>query len=247
MSEGGSHFINRRSLLLSAASVAAAPSFGSSRSEILHNALQPGPTENFSVSTPTEAAQRLAESSFTLRKDPSLTSQNRLQIRQPGQGPAIPHWPHPGETRQIWLQRPQAGEELVARYFDHGKLNMDEYLKVCRIMRDVRGKVAAYIDVEVLDLVFAIQKWLVAWGIDKPVIVQSGYRSLATNMNTEGAAKNSLHLQGQALDIRMPGVPTVYLGRLASIFQVGGVGFYVNQQFIHTDTGRVRYWGSRQS
>lgn len=191
---------------------------------------------------PMAVAKNLAKTSFTYSKDPTVSSQNARQVHQPGRGPNIPNWPQPGEVRQIWLKRPQSGEEVVARYYDNAQINMDEYLKVCRIMRDVRGGVAAYIDVEVLDLVFAMQKWLVAWGIDKPIIIQSGYRSLATNANTEGSAKNSFHLKGQALDIRMPGVPVAYLSRLASIFGVGGVGFYVDKNFVHTDTGKVRYW-----
>lgn len=173
----------------------------------------------------------------------SVSSQNAQQSARPGQGPQIPNWPQPGETRQIWLQR--GGEEVVARYYSNGQLDMGEYVKLCRILRDVRAGVAAYMDVEVLDLVFAMQKWLVAWGIDKPVIVQSGYRSAATNRNTEGAAKNSMHLSGQAIDVRMPGVPVAYLGRLASVFGVGGVGFYPSNGFVHLDTGRIRYWTKR--
>lgn len=190
------------------------------------------------------SAQVLANSSFSHNRAPTVTSQNARQVYRPGQGPDIPNWPKPGETRQIWVKRPSTGEEVIARYYDHGQINMDEYLKVCRLMRDARAGVAAYIDIEVLDLVFAMQKWLVAWGVDKPIIVQSGYRSLATNRSLEGAAKNSMHMRGQALDIRMPGVPVAYLGRLASMFGVGGVGFYVSKNFVHTDTGRVRYWTS---
>ena len=182
--------------------------------------------------------------SFSNKSSPTMSSQNARQVAVPGNGPSIQNWPTRGETRQIWLKRPQSGEEVVARYFHDGQIDMGEYLKVCRIMRDVRGGVSAYIDVEVLDLVFSMQKWLVSWGIDKPIIIQSGYRSPATNANTEGSAKNSLHMQGRALDIRMPGVSTDYLGRLASIFEVGGVGFYVSKSFVHTDTGKIRYWNS---
>ena len=229
----------RRGLLLAGASIlgvhVAGPAFAAGAfAPIIPGSVQPDQL--------TPAAQSLAESNFGMSRDPTVTSQNARLANRPGRGPDIPNWPRPGETRQIWLKRPQSGEEVVARYYANGQLDMGEYLKVCRIMRDVRGGVAAYIDVEVLDLVFAMQKWLVSWGIDKPIIVQSGYRSPATNNNTEGAAKNSLHLQGQALDIRMPGVPVAYLGRLASIFGVGGVGFYVSQNFVHTDTGRIRYW-----
>ena len=183
--------------------------------------------------------------SFSARQDPPVSLTNSVASSfRPGVGPSVPNWPKPGDVRQIWLKRPVTGEEVVARYCENGRLNMDEYLKACRLLRDVRANVTAYIDVEMLDLVFAMQKWLVMWGIDKPIIVQSGFRSQITNDRTEGAAKNSMHVHGRAIDIRMPGVGVSYLGRLASIFGVGGVGFYVSKNFVHADTGRIRYWRS---
>lgn len=229
---------SRRRLIIGAAVSVIAPAFVTRAFAGIDGHATPSSITSIS------ASQRLAATAFAEKRDPTVSSQNQRQALNPGRGPTIPNWPQPGETRQIWLQRPQSGEELIARYYQDGQLDMGEYLKVCRIMRDVRGGLAAYIDVEVLDLVFAMQKWLVSWGIDKPIIVQSGYRSPGTNANTEGAAKNSLHTRGRALDIRMPGVPVSYLGRLASILGAGGVGFYVSKNFVHTDTGQIRYWTS---
>jgi uncharacterized protein YcbK (DUF882 family) len=60
--------------------------------------------------------------------------------------------------------------------------------------------------------------------------------------NTSGVAKNSQHLLGHAIDVRLRGVPTPKLRDAAIEMQRGGVGFYKQSDFVHMDTGRVRYW-----
>ena len=156
-------------------------------------------------------------------------------------GPAIPKWPEPDEVRQIWLKRQRTNEVIVSRYYDGRQLNWEQYVACCTMLRDVQSGTVARIDIGLLDLIFAIQKWLVEWGIDRPLIVHSGYRAQSTN-SREGGALNSMHLQGRALDFSVQGIPADYLGRLARIFSVGGVGFYMNRGFTHIDTGRVRQW-----
>ncbi len=81
-----------------------------------------------------------------------------------------------------------------------------------------------------------------------PFQVISGYRSPATNERLRttragGVAKRSLHMDGKAIDIRLPGVPLAELRDAALSLGAGGVGFYPGQQFVHIDTGRVRSWG----
>jgi uncharacterized protein YcbK (DUF882 family) len=51
-------------------------------------------------------------------------------------------------------------------------------------------------------------------------------------------------MQGKALDIRLPGTPLKELHRLACEAKAGGVGLYTGSNFVHIDTGNVRYWGS---
>lgn len=160
-------------------------------------------------------------------------------------GPQIAKWPEPMQTRQIWIKRQETGETAVARYAENGQIRMNDYFTVCRLMRDIKANSVAHIDVELMDLMFAIQSWLVAWGVDIPMVITSGFRTLKTNSSLEGAAKNSMHLKGRAVDVHMPGVPVDYLGRLAAIFSVGGVGFYTSRNFNHLDTGNVRYWSAR--
>jgi uncharacterized protein YcbK (DUF882 family) len=76
--------------------------------------------------------------------------------------------------------------------------------------------------------------------------VISGYRSPATNAKLQarsnGVAKRSLHMQGKAIDIRLPGTRLTALHSAAKKMKSGGVGLYTSSNFIHIDTGRVRYW-----
>ena len=73
-----------------------------------------------------------------------------------------------------------------------------------------------------------------------------GYRTTSTNAalraHTNGVAKNSLHIQAEAIDLRMPGVNTLKLRKAALALARGGVGYYPHSNFIHVDTGRVRQW-----
>ncbi len=79
-----------------------------------------------------------------------------------------------------------------------------------------------------------------------PYQVISGYRSRATNAMlaaaSDGVSRNSLHTQGMAIDIRVPGVRLGALRDLAKGLKAGGVGFYPRPDFVHVDVGRVRYW-----
>lgn len=160
--------------------------------------------------------------------------------------PQIDLWPGPSEIRQIWITRRETNETGILRYFDGQQLDMSQYSHACTILRDVRAGQVANIDVELLDLMFAMQRWLVSWGVDKPLIINSGFRTTATNNRLEGSAKNSMHLRGKAADITMAGVPPEYLGKLAAIFAKGGVGFYVDRGFVHIDTGTIRYWNTKK-
>ena len=73
-----------------------------------------------------------------------------------------------------------------------------------------------------------------------------GYRTSSTNeslrAHTTGVAKNSLHIQAEAIDLRMPGIDTLKLRKAALALRRGGVGYYPHSDFIHVDTGRVRRW-----
>lgn len=150
-------------------------------------------------------------------------------------------WARP---RVLRLFRPVTGESVEASFWTNGAIDWDGYVRICRLMRDARAGEAATIDVRLLNLLRGVQSWLeLTHGVHDPLHITSGFRSVHTNANTEGAARNSLHTRGMAVDCRIPGLPTAHLGSLFAAFQGGGVGLYLDSRnFIHADVGRVRAW-----
>ncbi len=143
----------------------------------------------------------------------------------------------------IWLTRRDSGEQFKEVFFSNGKYNFEAYKKFCWLMRDLRGgNEAVPIDANLLNLAYKIQNTLLSFNIRKPININSGYRSLKTNANTEGAAKNSFHTKGKAIDISIEGLDASLVGYLGVIMAKGGVGFYPMKNFIHLDTGDKRQW-----
>ena len=98
-------------------------------------------------------------------------------------------------------------------------------------------------DRRLYDLLYTLQQQVTS---KSSYQVISGYRSPATNAklnrNSSGVAKRSLHMQGKAIDIRLPGVELKHLRKAALSLKAGGVGYYPKSNFIHVDTGRPRFW-----
>ncbi|MGA9664836.1 MAG: DUF882 domain-containing protein, partial [Gallionella sp.] len=59
---------------------------------------------------------------------------------------------------------------------------------------------------------------------------------------SSGVAKHSLHMDGMAADIRIPGHDLRELHKVAIAMQRGGVGYYPRSDFVHVDVGHLRYW-----
>lgn len=148
------------------------------------------------------------------------------------------------QPRVLRLVRQETGETVESCYWRDGRLEIAGYVQICRLLRDVKAGQAVTIDLRLLNLLRGMQGWLAStYGITEHYQINSGYRTESTNRNTEGAAKNSLHKKGQAVDGRFPSLPVQYTGELFRAFQSGGVGFYLNKhKFIHADVGRVRQW-----
>ncbi|MDN0082341.1 DUF882 domain-containing protein [Crenobacter sp. SG2305] len=127
-------------------------------------------------------------------------------------------------------------------YFADGQLQMDGYNRINHLLRDVRANQVVDIHPVLIDILCGMQGWFRAYGQDRIIMVNSGYRNPATNAATEGAAKNSFHMRGEAADVWIPDVPTDYLARLAMYLQAGGVGIYPNKNFVHVDRGNLRVW-----
>jgi uncharacterized protein YcbK (DUF882 family) len=110
-------------------------------------------------------------------------------------------------------------------------------------LRDFRTREVHDIDPKLLDLLHRLAGELDA---PEPFHVISGYRSPRTNSTLRsksgGVARYSLHMEGKAIDIRLPGVPLARLKEAALDLKLGGVGYYPGSDFVHVDTGRVRAW-----
>jgi len=107
--------------------------------------------------------------------------------------------------------------------------------------RDWREDAEYPIDPGSLAVMIKLQKMM---DTSEPMVLLSGYRTPQTNRKLRGAAKNSLHLRGLAIDITQPGRNLRDLHRAAVSLKAGGVGYYPNNNFVHIDSGRLRHWTS---
>ena len=125
-----------------------------------------------------------------------------------------------------------------ATYIPESLAELDEYLQDRRT-GDIR-----HFDPQVFDLLHDLQTKL--GRPNSEIDVLCGYRSPWSNefLRTHGhkVAEHSLHMQGMAIDIRIPGVSTSRLRDAALSLNRGGVGYYAESKFVHVDVGRVRRW-----
>jgi uncharacterized protein YcbK (DUF882 family) len=148
-----------------------------------------------------------------------------------------------GEPRGISLVHTHTGEALNvvfalgARYLPRALAAVNHFL------RDHYSGRVGRMDPALLDQLGELARRLAA---DRPFEVISGYRCPATNAKLRrrggGVARHSLHMEGRAIDIRLPGTPLDDLHAAALGLRAGGVGFYPESGFLHVDTGRVRSW-----
>jgi uncharacterized protein YcbK (DUF882 family) len=156
----------------------------------------------------------------------------------PGFAQSSDFWSMP---RELWLSRPDTGEQVRTVYWADGKLVLEGYLQLCTLLRDVQANSIVQFDLVTMDIARGLYGWLRANGIDRPLIINSGYRTRGTNTR-EGGVKDSLHTKAQALDLRIDGVSPDAVGRFGLYLAGGGVGFYPGKHFTHLDRGRVRTW-----
>jgi uncharacterized protein YcbK (DUF882 family) len=145
--------------------------------------------------------------------------------------------------RSVSFVHTHTGEKLRAVYYQDGCYQADCLAQVNHLLRDFRTGDVHPIDPGLLDVLFDLQSRA---DRDGPFEVISGYRSAATNAmlhrRSEGVAVHSMHLEGRAIDVRLGGYPTLRLASHARALGRGGVGYYASSDFVHVDTGRVRYW-----
>ncbi|MEO7007592.1 MAG: DUF882 domain-containing protein [Caldimonas sp.] len=148
-----------------------------------------------------------------------------------------------GATRVLSLDNLHTGEKLVAEYFERGRYVADAVDAVNHLLRDFRTGDVGTIDTALLDL---LHRLAAVTDSKRAFQVISGYRSPRTNealrQRSSGVAGGSLHMRGQAIDIRVADVPLATLRDAALALHSGGVGYYATSNFVHVDTGRVRAW-----
>jgi uncharacterized protein YcbK (DUF882 family) len=148
------------------------------------------------------------------------------------------------QERSLSLLNTHTGERLKeVVYWEKGNYIHDALENLNHVLRDHRTNQVHPIDPMTLDLMAAISRKV---GAKQPFEIISGYRSPQTNRslrnNSNGVAKNSYHMQGKAVDLRLPGVPLKTVRKAALDLRMGGVGYYSKSGFVHVDSGRVRSW-----
>ncbi len=136
------------------------------------------------------------------------------------------------------------GERTQSTYWAEGQYIPEALQTIRNVLRDHRSGDLHTMDTELFNLLHLLHSRL---GAKQEFHVISAYRSQKTNAmlagRSDGVAKQSLHTQGKAIDIRLPGHQLTDLRAAALSLKVGGVGYYPKSDFIHIDTGRTRSWG----
>lgn len=146
-------------------------------------------------------------------------------------------------VRSLSFYNLHTGESLKTVYCENGGYVAGALQEINYVLRDFRANEVKPIDPRLLDLLVVLHDRL---GTAAPYDVISGYRSPKTNAmlhaNSESVAVHSLHIDGRAIDIRVPNRDLSTLHNAALALRAGGVGYYPNSDFVHVDTGRVRRW-----
>lgn len=150
--------------------------------------------------------------------------------------------------RTLAMDHTHTGERIELVYASGTHYLPDALGSLNQFLRDHYNGQVGRIDPALFDLLHQVRSRLGIAEHDAPRFeVISGYRSPATNRFLRktrggGVATRSLHMQGQAIDVRLTGVPLAELRDAALSLNAGGVGYYPGEQFVHIDTGRVRSW-----
>ena len=147
------------------------------------------------------------------------------------------------QPRRLRLQNLHTGETVATEYWADGEYLPGGLADIAKVLRDHRSGAVHAIDPALLDLLHQVHGVLET---TSAFHVISGYRSPESNAKlaaaSTGVAKRSLHMDGKAVDIRIPGVQLTNLHKAAKALKGGGVGYYAASNFVHMDIGRVRYW-----
>ena len=184
------------------------------------------------------------------KKVPPATKQKMLASRYGGFAPAAA-LAAPVPTPDLDLSSPRSlslvnfntKEELTVTYWSNGSYHRSALDQLNQFLRDSRDAGTTEMDPLLFDVLWHTAR---ISGYDGQIEVLSAFRSAESNAwlasVSRGVARDSQHMNGNAMDIRFPGVPVFRIRQAARSLNMGGVGFYPRSGFVHIDTGPVRYW-----
>src|SRR4051812_44119854 len=159
-----------------------------------------------------------------------------VQLAQSNEAPSVGMAPPPdifdaqALDLEFWLKprtldviRPASGERAKLLYWKDGEIIESAYQDLCHLLRDVNGKETARIDPKLFETLWGTQAFVARYGIDTPLEILSGYRTPASNQKLREAgvpaARQSLHIEGRAADIRLANLNSEVLGGLVKSFR----------------------------
>ncbi|MFO1080526.1 MAG: DUF882 domain-containing protein [Reyranellaceae bacterium] len=178
---------------------------------------------------------------------PAKPAQKAVQAARYGGFSMGPPPPPPAldttSPRSLSLVNVNTGEALSVTYWADGSYRRDALNKLNHFLRDSHENAETEMDPLLFDVLWHTSSIV---GFSGPIEVFSAFRSPTTNAwlasMQRGVASDSQHINGNAMDIRFPGVPVLRIREAARSLNMGGVGFYPRSGFVHLDTGPVRYW-----
>lgn len=149
-----------------------------------------------------------------------------------------------GDIRRIRMYSGRTGESIDTIYWIEGEYIREAMKEINHFMRDWRTGSSKKIDGRTIDIMAASHRLM---DVSEPYMMLSGYRSPKTNAmlrsRSGGVAKRSLHMVGQAADLRLKSRSVRQMARAAEACASGGVGRYSRSNFVHMDCGPIRTWG----
>ena len=149
-----------------------------------------------------------------------------------------------GDIRKLKMVSDKTGERIDTIYWIDGGYIPEALHEIDVLMRDWRRNEVKPIDLRTIDILAASHGML---DTAEPFRLMSGYRSAKTNAmlrrQSRSVSKNSLHITGQAADVRLGTRSVRQLAKAAQTCKSGGVGKYSRSNFVHLDCGPVRLWG----
>ncbi|UFN47337.1 DUF882 domain-containing protein [Roseomonas sp. OT10] len=149
----------------------------------------------------------------------------------------------PGAPRRLNVKRAYTEDSFHGVYWENGRYNRDALQKLDWVFRDLSAEEVTPMDPRLFDVLHSVAQRLES---HESFQVISGYRSPEYNASLRSRSRRvstvSLHMSGMAADCRLPDRDSYGMARLAAEMQMGGVGLYRRDGFVHLDCGQPRRW-----